>query len=119
MSKPETSADLRSDWAERMPEFGPDTIILEGDAARGAIADLLDGTPAVGGEEEVTRRLRGRPALNPSAPAGAKARQLNVRIPAELDLLVASYVQTKTVRNESELVRNALVEYFNNHTVPA
>lgn len=121
MNKPDTSADLRSDWAERMPEFGPDTIILEGDEARNAIADLLDGPPAVGGEEEVTRRLRGRgrPGLNPSAPNGAKARQLNVRIPAELDSLVVSYVQAKTVKNESELVRNALVEYFNNHKISA
>lgn len=121
MSKPHTSADPRSDWAEQMPEFGPDTIIYEGDEARSAIADILDGSPVAGGEEEVTRRLRGRgrPGLNPSAPNGAKARQLNVRIPAELDSLVASYVQASTVKNESELVRNALVEYFNNHKIPA
>lgn len=121
MSKPDTSADLRSDWAERMPEFGPETVILEGDEARSAIAALLDGAPATGGEEEVTRRLRGRgrPALSPSAPRGAKARQLNVRIPVELDSLVATYVRTQRVRSESELVRNALVEYFSNHKLPA
>lgn len=119
MSKRDIGADLRSDWAEQLPEFGPDTIILAGDEARDAITDLLDGPPAVGGEEEVTRRLRGRgrPGLNPSAPTGAKARQMNVRIPAELESLVASYVQTKMVRNESELVRTALVEYFNNHKI--
>ena len=121
MTKPKNTADLRSDWAETMPKFGPDTIIFEGDEAKSAIADLLNGPPAVGGEEEVTRRTRGRgrPGLNPAAPNGAKARQLNVRIPAELDSLVASYVQTKTVRSESELVRNALVEYFDNHKISA
>ncbi len=90
MSKPYANADLRSDWAESMPEFGPNTAILEGEDARNAIADLPDGPPAVGGEEEVSRRLRGRgrPALNPTAPAGAKARQLNVRLPSELESLV-------------------------------
>ncbi len=119
MSKPDTSADLRSDWAENMPEFGPDTTIIEGDEARSVISELLSGPPAVGGEEEVTKRLRGRgrPGLNPAAPNGAKARQLNVRIPAELDSLVVAFVQTKTVKSESELVRNALTEYFNNHKI--
>lgn len=117
MSKPDTSADLRSDWAETMPEFGPDTAILEGEDARGAIADLLDGPPAVGGDEEVARRLRGRPALNPTAPVGAKARQLNVRLPSELESLVRTAVQTNVAKSESELVRTALTEYFENHRI--
>lgn len=47
MSEP----DPRNDWAERMPEFGPDTIIIEGDEARNAIAALLDGPPTVAGQE--------------------------------------------------------------------
>jgi len=121
MTKPHTSADLRSDWAETMPAFGPDTIIYEGNEATSAIAELLDGPPALGGEDEVSNRLRGRgrPGLNPTAPNGAKARQLNVRIPAELETLVAAYVQTNIVKNESELVRNALVEYFDNHKISA
>jgi len=119
MTDTDTSPDLRSDWAERMDKFGPDTIVYEGDEARSAISELLNGSPAAGGEEEVTRRLRGRgrPALDPSAPNGAKARQLNVRIPADLDSLVTTYVKASAVKSESELVRNALTEYFHNHKI--
>lgn len=35
------TADSRSDWAEAMPEFGPDTIVLKGKESKNMITEML------------------------------------------------------------------------------
>lgn len=107
-------ADPRSDWAEAMPEFGPDTQIYEGAESRAALAELLDDAPAAD-EYDVTRRLRGRPSLS---RRGTASRQLHVRIGEDLSALVDTQIKNAVVKNESELVRVALTEYFRNHPKP-
>ncbi|MFC6356611.1 hypothetical protein [Luethyella okanaganae] len=44
--------DARSEWAEEMPEFGPDTQVLEGGTSRALLAAMLSE-----GEEEYYARL--------------------------------------------------------------
>lgn len=112
-----TNADKRSEWAENMPDFGPDTQIYGGEASRAALADLLDEHPATD-EHEVTRRLRGRPGLS-GARHGQPSRQLHVRIGEPLSTLVNQHIQSAAVKNESELVRAALSEYFERHRISA
>ena len=101
-----------------MPEFGPETEIYEGEESRAALAELLDG-PAAAGEEEVTRRLRGRPSLSGAAARGRASRQLHVRVSDRFDALIRQHVEKAGLRGESELVRLALAEYFDNHKIGA
>ena len=114
----DSKADERSQWAEEMPAFGPDTQIYEGQASRDALAELLDDKPAADGHE-VTRRLRGRPSLNGAAVPGVHAKQLHVRISEDYAELVQQHVSQNHLKGESELVRLALAEYFDNHKIPA
>lgn len=113
-----TNSDKRSDWAEDLSDLGPDTQIYEGEASRAALAELLGGHPAADGQD-VTRRLRGRPSLSPSAGRGTSSRQLHVRIGEPLSSLVDLYIDSSAIRNESELVRLALSEYFDRHHASA
>ncbi len=110
--------DARADWAEAMPEFGPETEIFEGDESRAALRDLLAGPPAIGGPEEVTRRLRGRPSLTPGVGPGYRSRQLNVRVGGATEQNLSAY-QAATHENASNIVRLALDEFFANHKITA
>lgn len=111
-------ADALADWAENFTEFGPNTQIYTGAESRRVLAELLGDKPA-SGPDEVTRRLRGRPSLNPHSTPGSHSRQLNVRIGADLSGLVERYVDQNQIKSESELVRTALTEFFDRHGVGA
>lgn len=113
-----TPTDPRAAFAEEMPEFGPNAVIYGEEDIQAVLGELLTNKPAIGGEEEVTRRLRGRPGLNRTAPTGTHARVMNVRIDDHLNKLVKWHVhEVHAAKNESELVRVALTEYFDNHKV--
>ncbi|MEO8528531.1 MAG: hypothetical protein ABI435_05590 [Pseudolysinimonas sp.] len=114
---PNAHDDERSDWAEALTDFGPETKIYSGPDSRKALAELLDVAPATD-EHDVTRRLRGRPSLNPDAQPGRHSRQLNVRIGEELGDMVALHLTNRTAKSESELVRAALSEFFERHQLP-
>ncbi|MEO8529084.1 MAG: hypothetical protein ABI435_08390 [Pseudolysinimonas sp.] len=115
---PNAHDDKRSDWAEALSDFGPETKIYNGPESRKALSDLLSNSPATD-EHDVTRRLRGRPSLNPNAQPGRHSRQLNVRIGEELGDMVALHLTNQTARSESELVRTALSEFFERHQLPS
>lgn len=117
MTSNESRVDVRSAWAESMGEFGPDTQIY-GPETRDVLTGLLDGTPAAD-EQEVTRRLRGRPSLNAGAEPGRHARKLNIRISNHLSDLMRQHIAQQQLKGESELVRLALTEYLDNHRIPA
>lgn len=112
-----TDDEERSNWAETLPSFGPDTQIYEGEVSRAILAQLLGGRPAAN-EKEVTRRLRGRPSLTP-ARRGEPSRQLHVRIGSQLSTQVDQHIAAAAAKNESELVRAALSEYFERHQASA
>jgi hypothetical protein len=112
------SADMRSEWAEQLPAFAPDAQIYEGQESRDALAGLLDDEPAAD-EQEVTRRLRGRPSLNGAAGRGVHAKQLHVRISEDYFDLLQKHVSQSHLKGGSELVRLALAEYFDNHKISA
>lgn len=108
-------ADALSAWAENFTDFGPNTQIYTGAESRKVLAELLGDKPA-SGPEEVTRRLRGRPSLDPHSHPGSHSRQLNVRIGADLSGLMERYVGEHAIKSESELVRTALTEFFDRHS---
>lgn len=112
-----TTNDPRADWAESLDDLGPDAKIYD-ETHRGALLDLLDGDPAIGGEAEVTRRLRGRPSLTPNAKPGHRSRQLHVRLDGRTEVLFNSY-EEQTKENASQIVRQALIEFFEKRHVDA
>lgn len=112
-----TSNDPRADWAESLDNLGPDTKIYD-ESHRSTLHELLDGKPAIGGEEEVTRRLRGRPSLTADAKPGHRSRQLHIRIGGTTERLFGTY-EAQTKANASEIVRRALDEFFENHHISA
>lgn len=103
--------DARADWAEALDDLGPDTQIYSGEQSRSALADLLDGDPAVGGASSVERRLRGRPSLSPDAPRGNRSRQLNVRIGESTERRLEDYL-SRTSERPSDVLRQALDEFL-------
>lgn len=113
-----TTTDPRAVFAEEMPAFGPDAKLYSGPEAEAVLDDLLGEKPAQEGAEEVTRRLRGRPRLDPHAPHGTEVK-IYARIDTRLDRLVKAYLRSPkpAAKNQSDLVRTALTEYFHNHNI--
>ena len=52
--------DERSEWAEQMPEFGPDTQILEGGTSRALLGALLSDDELNGFERDADRAEAGQ-----------------------------------------------------------
>lgn len=111
----DTKADPRVEFAKEMPAFGPDTVIYKGEESRAMLADLLDGPPAVGGEEEVTRRLsRGRPRVGGASGKG-ESPTIRVRVTPEQKEQIAELKNRRRYKHDSDIIREALVEYVARH----
>lgn len=86
------------------------------------LADSYEAEPPradeiLGIEVNPARLPIGRPAAG-SEPAG-KTPALPVRLPPSIRGIMKRHVEAGTVRSESELVREALLEYFERHPVNA
>lgn len=102
-----------AEWAEHdMVLPAHSMTALRGDEAAAAGRAALEA--ALGGPEEVSRALRGRPKLDPTAPVGQHARQRRVRLPADLDAALDTLAQTQD-RRASDILRDALNDYVRAH----
>lgn len=107
--------DERERFAEEMPAFGSETVVFVGGEGQDIFDDLFGEVPAIGGENEVTRRLRGRPRLDRHVGAGASSPKLNIRLSESLRSEMRGFLTGSEFSTESEFVRAAISEYIQNH----
>jgi len=106
--------DSRSDWAEQMDSFSADAQLTSGAIAAAEGRALLEA--ALGGPQEVAKALRGRRSLSGTKKRGYRSPTRSFRLTEELDTKLTTVVTTQQ-RPQSEIVREALSEYFKHHHV--
>lgn len=108
-----TTRDERSDWAEGIESFGPDARLTSGDDAAEQGRATLEA--ALGGPGGVEKALRGRPTLTSGQRArGYQSPKRSFRLTERLDEQLVTFVDVQN-RPQSEVMRDALAEYFERH----
>jgi len=99
----EKDSDALAEWAEHeISVTAPSRAVLRGTDA------------AAHGREALERALGGRPSLDPNARPGQHSRTRQVRLPSEANAKLDA-VAAAQHRKPSEVMRDALDEYFRNH----
>jgi hypothetical protein len=109
-------ADLSDDeralvaWAEGDIHPSPDhPDTLTGEAAAGHSTTTV--ATALGGHDNLTKLLRGRPSLDPTAPTGEKSPVRQFRMPASMSAWLDEVARAQG-RKPSEIIREALGLYL-------
>lgn len=85
----------------------PDTLTGEAAAAYGTKTLAT----ALGGQENLTKVLRGRPSLDPAAPTGEQSPVRQFRMPASMSAWLDEVARAQG-RKPSELIRDAIGLYL-------
>jgi len=105
--------DARSDWAEELERFGPDAKLTSGAPAAAQGRATLEA--AMGGPKEVENALRGRQPLDGRKAPGYRSPTHSVRLTEDLDAKLTRAAKVLK-RQKSDVVREALTEYFERHS---
>ena len=105
--------DERAEWAEDVEYIGPDARLISGDEAAAKGRSILEA--ALGRPAEVERALCGRPTLAGPKVRGYQSPKRIFRLTEQLDEQLTSFV-TKKKLPQSEVMRDALAEYFERHS---
>ncbi len=109
-----TKRDERSDWAEGLASFSPEATLQSGAAAAAAGRSLLEA--ALGGSENVARAIRGRRPLGGARAPGYRSPLRSFRLPEAMDATLTTLSEAQQ-RKQSDVIRDALAEYFERHPV--
>ena len=111
---PVTKKDERSEWAEALVSFAPGATLQSGQAAAAEGRTLLEA--ALGGSESVARAIRGRRPLDGARAPGYRSPLRSFRLPEAMDAALTTVSKAQR-RQQSDVIRDALAEYFERHPV--
>jgi hypothetical protein len=104
----------RSEWAEGLASFAPEATLQSGPAAAADGRALLEA--ALGGSENVARATRGRRPLGGVRAPGYRSPLRSFRLSDAMDVTLTSVSEAQH-RKQSDVIRDALAEYFERHPV--
>jgi hypothetical protein len=109
-----TEEDEKSEWAEALVSFAPGATLQSGPAAAADGRALLEA--ALGGSENVARAIRGRRTLDGARARGYRSPLRSFRLPEAMDVTLTALSEAQH-RKQSDVIRDALAEYFERHSV--
>jgi hypothetical protein len=94
--------------------FAPEATLHSGAAAAAEGRALLEA--ALGGSDNVARAIRGRRPLDGARAPGYRSPLRSFRLPEAMDVTLTSVSEAQH-RKQSDVIRDALAEYFERHSV--